>query len=109
LHSPHLPSDHKTRKTLVRGLPRVRASNESDPTIVEAAEVDIARAKGIAQIGLDAGLGRESLCKALSAEGNSDFAAIMRVVSALRLKLLATHVRPTFISLQLFCTYNNLC
>jgi hypothetical protein len=47
----------------LRGLPRVRASNESDPTIVEAAEVDIARAKGIAKIGPDTGRGRESLAK----------------------------------------------
>jgi probable addiction module antidote protein len=40
-----------------------------------------------------AGLGRESLYKALSAEGNPEFATVLRVLSALGIRLSATPVR----------------
>ena len=61
-----------------------------DPALIAAALGDIARAKGMSQIARDAGLGRESLYKALSAEGNPEFATIMKVIAALRLKLHAS-------------------
>jgi len=48
---------------------------------------DIARAKGMTQLARDTGIGRESLYKALSGEGNPSFATILKVVSALGLKL----------------------
>ena len=48
---------------------------------------DIARAKGLAQVARDAGLSRESLYKALSAEGNPSFATILKVARALGVKL----------------------
>jgi probable addiction module antidote protein len=51
---------------------------------------DVARAKGMVQIARDAGLGRESLYKTLSPDGNPEFATIMRVVNALGIKLRAT-------------------
>ncbi len=63
------------------------AFEEGDPSLVAAALGDIARAKGMAQIARDTGLGRESLYKALSSEGNPEFATIMKVVGALGLKL----------------------
>ena len=69
------------------------ALEEGDPALIAAALGDIARAKGMSQIARDAGLGRESLYKALSAEGNPEFATIMKVVGALRLKLHATPAR----------------
>ena len=68
------------------------AFEAGDPSLVAAALGDIARAKGMAQIARDTGLGRESLYKALSPEGNPEFATIMKVVSALGLKLHATAV-----------------
>ena len=37
----------------------------------------------------EAGLSRESLCRALSAEGNPEFATVLRVVHALGLRLRA--------------------
>lgn len=46
------------------------ALEDGDPTLVAAALGDIARAKGIAQVARDAGLGRESLYNALSPPGN---------------------------------------
>ena len=48
---------------------------------------DIARAKGMTQVAKDAGLSRESLYRALSAEGNPSFATILKVAKALGLKL----------------------
>ena len=68
------------------------ALQEGDSALIAAALGDIARAKGMSQIARDAGLGRESLYKALSAEGNPEFATIMKVVSALGLQL---HASPT--------------
>ena len=47
----------------------------------------IARAKGMTQIAQAAGLGRESLYKALSPEGNPEFATVLKVMRALGLKL----------------------
>lgn len=46
-----------------------------------------ARARGMTHIAKETGLGRESLYKALSAEGNPEFGTILRVMKALGLKL----------------------
>ena len=48
---------------------------------------DIARAKGMAQVARDAGLSRESLYRALSANGNPSFATVLKVAKALGMKL----------------------
>lgn len=66
------------------------ALEEGDPALIAAALGDIARAKGMTQLARDTGLGRESLYKALSASGNPEFATIMKVVTALGLRLHAT-------------------
>jgi len=58
-----------------------------DPALVTHALGVIARAKGMTQIGRAAGLGRESLYKALSAQGNPEFATVLKVIHALGLKL----------------------
>ena len=49
----------------------------------------VARVRGMSQLARDTGLRRESLYKALSAEGNPEFATIMKVVQALGVKLTA--------------------
>ena len=66
------------------------ALEEGDPKLVAVALGDIARAKGMAQIARETGLGRESLYKALSSEGNPEFATVLKVVRALGLRLRAT-------------------
>lgn len=63
---------------------------ENDPALITHALGVIARAKGMAQLAHDTGLGRESLYKALSADGNPEFATVLKVVRALGLKLHAT-------------------
>ena len=60
---------------------------DGDPALVAAALGDIARAKGMSQIAEAAGLGRESLYKALSTKGNPEFATVLKVMRALGLKL----------------------
>lgn len=63
------------------------ALEDGDPAVVTAALGDIARAKGMTRVARKAGLGRESLYKALSPDGNPEFATVLRVVEALGLKL----------------------
>ncbi len=70
------------------------AFEEGDPALIAAALGDIARARGMTQIAHDAGLGRESLYKALSKDGNPEFATILKVVSALGLRLHASVAAP---------------
>jgi probable addiction module antidote protein len=52
---------------------------------------DIARAKSMSQVAKDAGLSRESLYRALSAEGNPSFATVLKVARALGMRL---HAQP---------------
>jgi probable addiction module antidote protein len=80
----HLESDEDIAAYLEAAL------EEGDPALVAAALGDIARAKGMTQLARDTGLGRESLYKALSADGNPEFATILRVIKALGLRLHAS-------------------
>jgi len=58
-----------------------------DAAFIAKALGTIARAKGMSQLARDTGLGRESLYKALSGEGNPSFATILKVTHALGIKL----------------------
>ncbi len=60
---------------------------DGDPALVAAALGDIARSKGMAKIAKATGLGRESLYKALSADGNPQLTTVLKVMRALGLKL----------------------
>lgn len=62
-----------------------------DAAFIAKALGTIARAKGMSQLARETGLGRESLYKALSGEGNPSFATILKVVHALGIKLHAAH------------------
>ena len=66
------------------------ALDEGDPALIAAALGDIARAKGMTTVAADAGLGRESLYKALSPHGNPEFATVLKVMRALGLRLHAS-------------------
>jgi probable addiction module antidote protein len=68
------------------------ALEEGDPALFVAALGDIARANGMTEIARKAGLGRESLYKALSPDGNPEFATVLKVVRSLGLNLHATAV-----------------
>jgi probable addiction module antidote protein len=60
---------------------------EDDPALLMAALGDVARAKGMTQVSRETGLGRESLYKALSLQGNPEFATVQKVLRSLGLSL----------------------
>ncbi|MDC8451018.1 MAG: putative addiction module antidote protein [Nitrospira sp.] len=62
---------------------------DGDASCIAKALGDIAQAKGMAQVARDAGLSRESLYKALSGDRSPSFDTILKVISALGLKLKA--------------------
>ena len=81
-------ADHlETREDMAAYLEA--ALEDGDRAVIAAALGDIARSKGMAQVARDTGLGRESLYKSLSAEGNPEFGTVLKVVEALGLKLQA--------------------
>ena len=59
----------------------------TDAALVACALGEIARARGMTEVSRRSGLGRESLYKALSPDGNPGFATILKVVQALGLRL----------------------
>lgn len=61
----------------------------NDPDFLLLALSDVARAKGMAQVAKDAGLGRESLYKALAPGAKPRFETIMKVARALGVKFTA--------------------
>lgn len=61
-----------------------------DAAFIAKALGDIARAKGMTLIARETGLSRESLYKALSGERSPSFDTVLKVISALGLKLSAT-------------------
>lgn len=65
-------------------LEEAAASNDS--AFITHALGTIARARGMSRVAAKAGLSRESLYKALRADGNPEFATVMRVMRTLGLK-----------------------
>jgi probable addiction module antidote protein len=63
------------------------ALEAEDPDLLLLALGDIARAKGMAQVAKDAGLGRESLYKALTPGAKPRFDTVVKVAKALGVKL----------------------
>ena len=61
----------------------------NDPDLLLVALSDVARAKGMAQVARDAGLGRESLYKALAPGAKPRFETVMKVARALGVKFTA--------------------
>jgi probable addiction module antidote protein len=61
--------------------------DDGDPDLLKAALGDVARAKGMTEIAKASGLGRANLYKALSPNGNPEFATVARVLRALGLRL----------------------
>ena len=83
------PAEHLT-STEAKVAYLEAALQAGDPALVAAALGDIARAEGMSRIARDTGLGRESLYKALSPNGNPEFGTVMKGVAALGLQLHAS-------------------
>ena len=60
---------------------------DGDPAEINAALRVVARARGMTGMARETGLARESLYKALSETGNPEWATILKVVTALGMKL----------------------
>ncbi len=80
-HARYLESDEDVAAYLDAAL------EEDDPALLAAALGDVARAKGMTEIARETGLGRESLYKALSTDGNPEFGTVQKVVRSFGLKL----------------------
>jgi probable addiction module antidote protein len=78
----------KTEADVVNYLDAV--FEDGDPTLIVHALGVLARSKGMAKIAKKTGLGRESLYKALSKEGNPEFLTVLKVVQALGYRLTIT-------------------
>ena len=82
-------ADHlETREQMAAYLEA--ALDDGNASVISAALGDIARSKGMAQVAEETGLGRESLYKSLSVDGNPEFGTVLKVVEALGLKLHAS-------------------
>ena len=68
-------------------LEAVLAEAGDDPTFIAKAIGDVARARGMSRTARDAGITREGLYKALSEDGNPSFGTVLKVLSALGLRL----------------------
>ena len=88
-------SEHlRTPREMAAYLEACMEEADGDATFIAKALGDIARAKGMSQVARDAGLSRESLYKALSGDRAPSFDTVLKVVSALGLKLHAEAVEP---------------
>lgn len=77
----------KTDEDMVAYIDACLEEAGDDAAFIAHALGVVARAKGMTQLAKDTGLGRESLYKALSGEGNPSFATILKVMHALGVKL----------------------
>ena len=77
----------KTDEDMQAYLQACIEESNNDAAFIAKALGNIARAKGMAQLSKDTGLGRESLYKALSGEVNPSFDTVVKVVKALNLRL----------------------
>jgi probable addiction module antidote protein len=70
------------------------AVEDPDPDVFLVALGDVAKARGMAQIAKDAGLGRESLYKALGAGAHPRYGTVNAVLRALGVKFTVVTDRP---------------
>ncbi len=75
----------KTERDVVAYLEA--ALEDGHPSVIAAALGDVARARGMSAIARKAGLGRESLYKALASDGNPQLSTVLSVLRALGLTL----------------------
>lgn len=63
------------------------ALEDPDSAILQAALGDVAKSRGMTAIARQAGVGRESLYKSLSEDGNPSWQTIIKILDALGLRL----------------------
>jgi probable addiction module antidote protein len=80
------PAEYLDNNAVIAGYLSA-AAEDPNPDVFVAALGDVAKARGMAQIARDSGLGRESLYKALSAGAHPRFDTINSVLRALGVKI----------------------
>jgi len=70
------------------------ALEEDDPALLLAAIADVAKARGITQMARDAGLGRESLYKALAPGAKPRYDTVLKLARAAGVKFVAEPIHP---------------
>lgn len=80
----HLKTDDDRAEYLEAAL------EDGDPALILSALGHIARSRGMTEVAREAGLGRESLYKALSSDGNPGLATVLQVIRAVGLRLHAS-------------------
>lgn len=63
------------------------AAEDENPDVLLSALAEVAKARGMAKVAADAGLGRESLYKALAAGAHPRYATVNAVMRALNVKI----------------------
>lgn len=84
----------KTEEDMALYLDACLQEAGDDAAFIAKALGTIARARGMSQLARDTGLGRESLYKALSGDGNPSLATVLKVTTALGIRLHAQPIRP---------------
>jgi len=85
----------KNEEDIALYLEACMAEAGNDAAFIAKALGVVARARGMSQLAKQTGIGRESLYKALSGEGNPSFGTILKVCHALGIKLQPTPVTET--------------
>jgi probable addiction module antidote protein len=88
--TPFDPADYLTSEATIAEY-LTGALEDPDPDIFLMAVRDVARARGIAKLAKDSGLGRESLYKALSPGAKPRYDTVLKLMHALGVKL---HAEP---------------
>jgi len=70
------------------------ALEDANPDVFLAAVRDVARARAKAQLAKDAGIGRESLYKALTPGAKPRYDTMLKLIHALGIKLTASPIQP---------------
>ena len=76
-----------TEEDMALYLDACMEEDSGDGALIRTALNNIARAKGMGRLAESAGMTRQGLYKALSSEGNPSFAAMMKIIKALGVKL----------------------
>jgi probable addiction module antidote protein len=85
-------SDYLTNEDVIREY-LIASAEDPNPEVFVLALGNVAKARGMARVAKDAGLGRESLYKALSAGSHPRFETISAVMHALGVKFSVETVR----------------
>src|ERR1043165_1930817 len=71
------------------------AMEDGDAGLIAATIGDIARARGMTTVAKETGLGRESLYKTLSADGNPEVTTVLKVLKSLGLGMRVKRLRTS--------------